>query len=131
MWARLSGLLVVFTSACGDVEGPKLAGVYELAEVSGSSMPVTLSHTLVLISGELQFEDDRFIETLTYTNASVPTTLIFEGEYAIRGGRVHLSGNEHDYIHVLEEQDGNLVTTARGSSLPDLGVLRIYKYKPR
>ena len=131
MRTKLLGLLVVVTGACGDVEGPKLAGVYALSEVSGSALPVTLSSSLVLLSGELQLADGHFKETLTFTNASVPTTTIFEGEYAIRGSRVHLSGSEHDYIHVLEEQNGNLVTTARGSTLPDLGVLRIYKYTPR
>ena len=130
--AKSSGLLlVVLTTACGDVQGPKLAGVYELTEVSGSTMPVTLSNSLVILSGELQLADDGFKETLTFTNASVPSTVIFEGEYAVRGGRVHLSGNEHDYIHVLEERNGNLVTTARGSTLADLDILRIYKYTPK
>ena len=94
-------------------------------------MSVTLGNSLVMLGGELQLTDDRFKETLIFANASVPMTLIFEGEYAIRGRRVHLSGNQHDYIHVLEEQNGNLVTTARGSTLPDLGILRIYKYTPR
>ena len=95
---------------------PTAAGDYELMEVEGTELPVTLtggSNTLVIRGGALELDgDDQFNLELEIVFNGQSGTIPLEGEYTVDGDNVEFEAERNDFeIDGFEgELDGDEMT---------------------